>query len=185
MIGWDPVSQSLLPGRTAVFSIQTDVTPDTRFQWFFQRAATSEWVPVPGATVGAGTLSTCLVKDIQEVDEGSYRVEVTNGAGTVSSASAYLTVRNPVQVRLLSSPVVDSSGVISLAPGSPLTLTADIGTAVAADELVGDETRPPVYVFRRQLRNSRSYEILASGTSNVYAKEKVQESDDNFYTVTV
>ena len=185
VIGKDPVSQFLLPGQTAVFSIETEVTPDSRFQWFFRPAAATEWVPVPGATLGAGTLSTCYVKDVREVDEGFYRVEVTNGAGTVSSGSAYLTVRNPVQVRLATSPVVDSTGVVSLDPGSALKLTADIGTAVAADELAGDATNLPVYVFRKQQRSSRRYEILQSGTSNVYAKANVQESDDTFYTVTV
>jgi hypothetical protein len=174
-----------LPGQTAVFSIETEVTPDSRFQWFFKRPATTEWVPVPGATLGAGTLSTCSVNDIREVDEGFYRVEVTNRAGTVSSGSAYLTVRNPVQVRLATSPAADAAGVVSLDPGSALTLTADIGTAVAADELAGDATNPPVYVFRKQPRGSRRYEILQSGTSNVYAKANVQESDDTLYTVTV
>ena len=186
VIGEHPVAQSLLPGQNAVFSIQTDVTPDSRFQWFFQRAGATEWVPVPGATVGSGTLSTCYVRDIREVDEGSYRVEVTNGAGTVSSKSAFLTVRNPVEVRLRSSPGVDGSGVVSLDPRSTLTLSADIGSAVAAEELVGDLANPPVYVFRRQLRTSKKYEILASGTSSVFTIEEVSEkTDDTFYTVTV
>jgi hypothetical protein len=181
----DPENQALLPGQTAVFSIQTVVTPDTRFQWFFQRASTTEWVALPGATAGAGSLSTCQVRDIREVDEGFYRVEVTNGAGTVSSAAARLVVRDPVQVRLLTTPGADSSGQVAINPGSLLTLRADIGTAVAAEELVGDEKNPPVYVFRRQKKNSRSYELLSSGTSGTYTLASVREEDDTFYTVSV
>ena len=181
----DPESQALLPGQTAVFSIQTVVTPDTRFQWFFQRASTTEWVALPGATAGSGTQSTCQVRDIREVDEGFYRVEVTNGAGTVSSAAARLVVRDPVQVRMVTNPGAESSGQVAINPGASLTLRADIGTAVAAEELVGDEKNPPVYVFRRQKKNSRTYELLSSGTSSTYTIASVREEDDTLYTVSV
>jgi hypothetical protein len=185
VIGKNPVDIVRIPGETAVFSIQADVTPDTRFQWFFQRAATSEWVPVPGAAAGSANASTCSVSNVQEGDEGSYRVEVTNGAGTVSSASAYLMVRNPVQVRLISDPVAASSGTVSVNPYSRLTLSADVGNAAAAGDLFGDEQNPPTYTFKVRRKGRTMYETIQAGTSSVLTSDKVREVDEGFFTVTV
>jgi hypothetical protein len=117
--------------------------------------------------------------------EGFYRVEVTNGAGTVSSESAKLTVRDPVQVRLVSTPGANASGQVAINPDATLTLRADIGTAIAAEELVGDEKNPPVYIFRRQNKNSKKYELLSTGTVNAYTIDKVKDGDETLYTVTV
>jgi hypothetical protein len=80
-----PQNQTLTIGQTATFSVGAIGTPMLGYQWCFNGAA------LPGATNALLTLT-----GVHATSAGSYSVVVTNVAGSVTSASAMLTVTNPV-----------------------------------------------------------------------------------------
>jgi hypothetical protein len=79
-----PVSQTLIPGQNASFSVVASGTAPLSYQWNFNDRALS------GATSSALTLS-----NVQTSIAGNYSVVVTNIAGSITSAPATLTVTNP------------------------------------------------------------------------------------------
>ena len=156
------------PGDKSLFSVAASVTGDTSFQWFFRRTGTPLWVPVPGATVGSGTGSTCVLDSVQKTDEGDYRVELSNAAGTVVSEKASLRVMDPVSVTLTGNAVVN--------PGGTLTLTA---------ATTGDLQEPHVFTFYRQLRTTGSWVALPVQSSGTLVIEPVSEAHQTAYKVRV
>ena len=79
-----PVSVSVLSGSTAVFSVMATNSP-TSYQW------RRNGVSVPNTTPGANG-ATLLLPAATADRAGAYTVVVTNGAGSVTSNSATLTV---------------------------------------------------------------------------------------------
>ena len=157
--------QNRLPGESAVLSVAAKTTKDTTFQWFFRRPGSGFWVPVPGATIGSGTGSTCVIAGVRESEEGEYRVEASNSAGTVVSESGYVNVYDPVTVSLAGSDFVN--------PGDTITLEATATGALQADHQ---------YIFLRQLRTG-SWEILAKQESAVLELKNVSEIQQTAYKV--
>lgn len=80
-----PTSQNVLQGGSVSFSIEASGTPTPNYQW--QRNG----VNVPSGTVGANS-STLLVPGASSAQAGTYTCIVTNGAGSVTSAVATLTI---------------------------------------------------------------------------------------------
>ena len=78
-----PVSQSVREGGTVTFSVVATNNP-TAYQWRFNGVA------LPGENSPSLALS-----DVQLTDSGAYSVVVSNGLGSVTSASATLTVARP------------------------------------------------------------------------------------------
>jgi len=79
-----PQPATVPAGNMAVFSVVATGTEPLGYQW--QRNG----VNLPGANA-----STLTINKSQAADSGDYRVVVTNGAGTVASAPAKLTVEGP------------------------------------------------------------------------------------------
>ena len=87
-----PVSQSVAAGATATFAVTATGTAPLRYQW--QRNT----VNLAGATNRVLTLT-----GVTSANAGTYRVLVSNSAGSVTSTPATLTVTTPsVTVRLTS-----------------------------------------------------------------------------------
>lgn len=123
-----PAPTSATVGQPAFFSVVASGTRPLRYRW--QRNG----VDIPGATydylffsaVGAG-------------DAGTYRVIVTNAAGTVTSASATLTVNAPTAPTIISQPTSQTvnagqtASFIAVADGSPTLAYQWLrnGTAIA------------------------------------------------------
>ncbi len=79
-----PTNLSVIQGETATFQIEATGSPDPGFQWYF------------GGTAMAGaTGNTLVIANAQTTNAGSYRVTVSNAAGSVDSASVQLTVHLP------------------------------------------------------------------------------------------
>lgn len=81
-----PQSQTVLPCRSAVFSVGCNGTPPLAFQW------TRDGLPIPGATN-----ASCTVTNVQVADNGAaFRVVVSNVASntpySATSSNAFLTV---------------------------------------------------------------------------------------------
>ena len=93
-----PVSQTLLQGSTASFSVSATGTGLT---YVWQKDNTD----IPGATSGAFSIA-----NVQPSDIGSYRCVVTGNCGQVFSAIAILTVNQPVSLTTQPVPVVICEG---------------------------------------------------------------------------
>lgn len=83
-ISSEPVSSSASPGGSASFSVQASGVPNLTYQW--QRDGRE----IPGANGATLTLT-----NVGPVDEGRYRVVVTNPFGATLSAEVTLTVPTP------------------------------------------------------------------------------------------
>lgn len=83
-----PVAQNLWNGDNATFSVTAGGTAALKYQWRFNG------VNIPGATNSSYTRL-----DLTTSDAGNYSVVVTNTSGSVTSASALLTVTDPVPPR--------------------------------------------------------------------------------------
>jgi pectate lyase len=83
-ISTQPASQTVNAGSSVSFNVAAGGTPPLSFQW------QKDGSPVAGAT--SPTLS---LSNVQAGDAGSYTVTVTNGAGSITSNPAVLTVITP------------------------------------------------------------------------------------------
>jgi uncharacterized repeat protein (TIGR01451 family) len=90
VIDTQPHDQSVLVGSNAIFQAEVSGTPPLSFQW--RRSGTN----VPEATTPALAFT-----DVQPDDAGSYQLFVSNAYGSITSAIARLTVREPFLVQLL------------------------------------------------------------------------------------
>jgi hypothetical protein len=80
-----PIGQSLIAGANATFSVAAGGTAALGYQWRFKN------VNIPGANNSSYTRFGVTTND-----SGAYSVVVTNTSGSVISASAFLTVTQPV-----------------------------------------------------------------------------------------
>jgi hypothetical protein len=85
-----PHDQSVLVGSNAVFQAEVSGTPPLSFQW--RHGETN----LPGATVAILSFT-----NVQPADAGNYQLFVSNAHGSVTSAVARLTVREPLVVQLM------------------------------------------------------------------------------------
>ncbi len=83
MIATQPASQTVWEGANVSFTVTALGSPPMSYQWFVNGT------PVPSATNLTLALATIL-----PANAGSYRVEVSNDAGTVTSSPAVLTLGN-------------------------------------------------------------------------------------------
>lgn len=79
-----PTSQTVNAGTNVTFTVAANGTPTPTYQWYFNGAAIS------GATGASLSLSS-----VSATNAGDYTVVVTNGAGSVTSNKATLTVNTP------------------------------------------------------------------------------------------
>jgi hypothetical protein len=118
-ISQGPASLTVVAGSSATFSVVATGTAPLTYQW--ERNGTR----IAGATEAVYTLAAAAAAD----DAAQFRVVVGNRAGTVTSASASLTVTSPV-----SPPVIlTQPAAATVAAGSPALLSATAsGTAPLA-----------------------------------------------------
>jgi subtilisin-like proprotein convertase family protein len=84
VIATQPESRTNNVGTTAIFTVVVTSCSPLSYQWYFGAA------PLTDETNAALTLAS-----VQLTDAGSYRVDVSNAAGTVSSVTVTLTVNRP------------------------------------------------------------------------------------------
>jgi len=82
-----PVSQTVNVGDTVIFSVTPNGTAPFSYQW--RKGGTPL---ADGGNVSGCTTATLTLTGVQAADAGSYDVVVVNGAGSVVSASALLSV---------------------------------------------------------------------------------------------
>lgn len=77
-----PQNQQALIGQSALFSVAATGSAPLSYQWYFNTNT-----PLAG-----GTNSTYVVSNVTSNDAGSYRVVVSNGAGSATSSNALLAI---------------------------------------------------------------------------------------------
>lgn len=89
-----PVSQTVSAGANVSFSVSAEGTAPLSYQWQKNNS------PIPGATS-----ATLNLTNVQGTDSGSYRVTVSNAAGSATSTTAILNVETePVAPAITSQP---------------------------------------------------------------------------------
>jgi hypothetical protein len=148
-----PQNASVSAGSAATFSVAATGTAPLSYQWQFN-----------GANI-TGVASSAFTKNsVQASDAGSYSVVVSNAAGSVTSASAVLTVT---------------------APSVPPSLTAQPqGASVNAGNtatfsVAATGTAPLSYQWRFSGAN------ISGATGSTYARPAVQSADAGNYSVVV
>ncbi len=106
-----PISLTVNAGQSASFTVSADGIPDPTYQWL------KDSTNLTGQTSPMLSIGTASGLDI-----GTYYVIVSNGAGSINSSNAVLTVNPPTTPSTIASPSVDNSGnvqfTINGAPGS-------------------------------------------------------------------
>ena len=145
-----PVALAVNPGTAASFTVAVSGTQPITYQW---RKGTTA---IPGATA-----ATYEIPAAQTGDAGVYNVIVKNVVGSVTSASAALTLNTPV--RITTQPV---GGGVN--PGASRTVN-----------VVATGTAPLTYQWRR------NGTAVAGGTRSSYTIAPAQESNVGIYDVLV
>ncbi|MGO8675015.1 MAG: beta strand repeat-containing protein, partial [Limisphaerales bacterium] len=146
----EPVGQSVLAGANVNFNVTASGTPPLGYQWQFN-----------GANLSGATASSLTLTSVQTANAGSYTVEVTNSAGSVSSAAAVLTV--------LTAPAVVSQ---------PVSQTVGAGANVSFS-VAASGTPPLSYQWQFNGAN------LSGATGSSLTLTSVQTANAGSYTVEV
>ena len=97
-IGTSPASQSLAAGRPLQLFVLAGGSAPLSYQW-----------QKDGAPIAGATRSSYLRANLQAADAGAYAVVVTNAQGSVTSASAAVTVVLPVPPVITTPPVAQTA----------------------------------------------------------------------------
>ena len=104
-----PQDQSVLVGGNASFQAEVSGTPPLNYQW------RREGTDLPGTTSAALSFT-----NVQTADAGSYQLFVSNAYGSVTSAVARLTVREPLIAQVLLGGPVVSNGAFRFQVTGPI-----------------------------------------------------------------
>ena len=148
-----PQNASVLSGSGAAFSVVVTGTAPFTYQW--RKSGT----PLAGATSPGYTISST-----QAADAGNYSVTVTNAAGSVTSASASLTV-----AAVATAPVITAQ---------PVSATVNAGASISFTVSVNG-TAPFSYQW------SKNGAPLSGATTATYTLASPQPADTGAYAVTV
>ncbi|KEF37651.1 immunoglobulin I-set domain-containing protein, partial [Schinkia azotoformans MEV2011] len=149
----EPSDQTVTVGGTVTFTVIATGDAPLSYQW-----------KKDGIDIAGATSASLTINNAQEIDEGSYTVVVSNGAGNVTSTAATLTVTPaPVAPAITTEP-------------SDQTVTAG-GTATFTVIATGDA--PLSYQWKKDGID------IAGATSASLTINNAQESDEGSYTVVV
>ncbi|MEI6715375.1 MAG: immunoglobulin domain-containing protein [Verrucomicrobiota bacterium] len=95
--------KSVKPGGDAILSAEVKVSSDketdadTKYQWYFQSTETGTAYPIPGAlgdkkNDAKKLTNTLSLKSVTSLDDGFYRLEISNPAGAASTIPARINV---------------------------------------------------------------------------------------------
>ncbi len=145
-----PAGQTLAAGASFSLSVQASGSNPLQYQWSKN-----------GTAISGATASTYQIAAIQSSDAGSYTVQVSNAAGSVTSSSAFLTV--------LGAPSITSQ---------PQSQTLAVGGSIALS-VQASGSNPLNYQW---FKNGAP---IANAASASYQIASAQTSDAGSYTVTV
>jgi hypothetical protein len=151
-----PVSLTVLAGDTATFGGGGTGTPAPSYQW------ERNGVPIAGATS-----AVLLLPGVSSNDAGTYRVVVSNTAGSVASTTVTLTVTEPAPVAV--APTITQQ---------PASLSVDLGSS-ATFTVSASGTPAPSYQWEK------NGVPIAGATASVLTLDAVTLADAANYRVVV
>ncbi|HWS87967.1 MAG TPA: immunoglobulin domain-containing protein [Pyrinomonadaceae bacterium] len=149
-ISAQPASQTVNAGSNVSFNVAAGGTAPLGYQWY------KDGAPVAGAS--ADTLS---LSDVQAGDAGSYTVTVTNGAGSLTSNPATLTVITPPSIIT-----------------QPASQTVNAGQTTTFSVAAGG-TAPFTFQWKKDGAD------IPSATSATFSVVNAQDADAGVYSVVV
>jgi pectin methylesterase-like acyl-CoA thioesterase len=152
-----PASQAVAGGQMAAFSVGATGIPDPTYQWL------KNGTNLPGATDAMLTFPAAYAGDA-----GSYAVVVSNGAGSVTSATVTLTVGNTAP---------------SLAPVSDQTV--NVGVTINVTNQATDPDVPPQTLAFTLLSGPANATLNASSGVFTWRPLVSQANSSNFVEVVV
>jgi hypothetical protein len=159
VIRTNPASLAAAQGQNAVFSVSVTGTPAPAYQWRFN-----------GANISAATHSSLTLTNVSLANQGSYRVVVTNEFGSVTSATATLTIYVPPTIYW----PLSQQGVTNRL-GAPLTLLAGFTNGVPAptyswlkdQNLLPAQTSTQLFIASLLATDAGSYSAIASNAAGL------------------
>jgi hypothetical protein len=109
-----PVSRTIDDGSSATLSVAATGTGPISYEWFKD-----------GVVLQNATTSTLAINDASAGDAGSYRVVVSNAAGSVQSALATISV-NAIPAPIAPVQIVNQPVGVSVTTGTSATLSVDV-----------------------------------------------------------
>ena len=150
-----PSNQVAAAGDSVMFSVTATGTAPLIYQWRFQ-----------GTNLAGATAGTLQLTNVQSSNAGSYAVTITNVVGSVTSATANLTIASSPVIRTIQ-PTSQS-----VPAGSAATFTVSAaGTAPLAYQWqfngtpIANATNSSYILAKAQTTNSGSYTVVVTNVS--------------------
>ena len=151
-----PASQTATTGDTVQFTVAVSGTPTPTIQWLKD-----------GSGIDGATSATLTIPNVQLSDAGGYAVTVANSQGTVTSATAQLTVKLAAIAPVFSAPPLSQT----VATGSTVVFTAPaIGSPAPTYEWLLNGTTIPgatsatLMIPRATVANAGAYTAVAQNS---------------------
>ena len=156
-----PASQTTTTGAATSFTVVASGDAPLTYQW--QKDIAGTFTNISGATSATLTFASAQLSDA-----GSYRIIVTNGAGTATSSTATLTVNSA------NFAVTGPDGFADAATTGGGSLTPVVVTTAAALKTAAESTSPAVITVSGVLNLSSS-----GGNIRVKSNKTIQGADAN------
>jgi autotransporter-associated beta strand protein len=185
------------PGSEAVLSAEVKTSSDaetdrdTHLRWYFQASLADAAYAIPGASG-----NTLRISKVSAQDDGYYRLEVSNPAGTVSSQPVRIQVLQPVQVSAMAlaggsltggTLVMGNPGAGVISGGSlvggTLATSVNPGSAVTLRATTqGDLIKVDAFQWY-YLNKGKVWVAIPRAVHDTLTFQAPQESNDTFYRV--
>jgi glucose/arabinose dehydrogenase/regulation of enolase protein 1 (concanavalin A-like superfamily) len=171
VIGTPPQSRTVSVGQSATFSVSASGGAPLAYQWQRNGAA------IAGATAPSYTLANAQLAD----SGASFRVVVSNGAGSVTSAAATLTV---------TSNQPPTAMILAPSPSATYVAGTSIAFAGAASDAEDGNLPGAAFTWKVDLHHdSHSHPILGATTGSAngsfVAGDRIETSANVFYRITL
>jgi subtilisin-like proprotein convertase family protein len=160
-----PLDQAIPAGQTATFSVGISSCPTVTYQWYFNGTS-----PVSG-----GTAATLVLNNVTDNQAGDYEVVVSNPHGSVTSASAHLSVVQPLSIT--SNP---TSQTVNYGDTASFTVTAQGGGTLTYqwyfnhNTLLTGATSPTLILNNVTLAQAGTYEVVVRNPFSSVTSTPVQ-----------
>jgi len=163
-----PVSQTVVAGSNATFSVGAAGTPPLRYQWRL------EGIALPGATD-----STLTLNSVQPSQAGNYSVVVSNSAASLTSSNALLTINYALNVTVAGNgSVVVTPAQSSYSSNATVSLRATANSGASFLGWSGDVTGTNNPVSLTMSANKAVMAGFSGGASDII----IDNSDPGFKT---
>jgi len=165
-VSTQPVSQSLVAGSTAQFSVTAGGSAPLAYQWLKNGARLAT-----GGNVSGSTTPTLSLATISSADAANYSVVVTNSSGSITSAIATLTVLLPpaIVTQPASATVTAGSNVsftVSASGTAPLSYQwLKNGVTLANGGNVSGSTTPSLSLATISSADAANYSVIVTNSS--------------------